>query len=216
MPINHRLRLIFVHIPKTGGTSIETALGMFHRWQDENTDALFGLIQSPALLARGWSTQFLQHLSYSELATLAPAEALSQYLSFAWVRNPWERMVSVYSNTDPNLLQKADRQGLQLRGLSFRDFVTALEGFEHVHLRPQHEFILAQNGQPQVDFIGRFEHFSRDFTQLIRRLDLGPEITLPHKNASKHPAYRDFYDDATRRIIEQRYRADIAHFGYAF
>jgi hypothetical protein len=216
MPINHDARLVFIHIPKTGGTSIEAALGMFHRWQDENTDAAFGLIQSPQWMSRGWVSSFLQHLSYSELAELAPAEVMTGYFSFAWIRNPWDRMVSVYSNTDPHLLGEADQSGLQLRGLRFPDFVAALEGFEHVHLRPQHEFILTADGQTLVDFVGRFEHFARDFTQLVQSARLRPGLVLPHKNASGHAGYRSLYDEASRRAVEHRYAADIERFGYRF
>ena len=216
MPINHEARLVFIHIPKTGGTSIEAALGMFHRWQDENTDAAFGLIQSPQLMSRGWKSSFLQHLSYGELAELAPTEVMTGYFSIAWIRNPWERMVSVYSHTDTHLLGQADQSGLQLRGLRFPDFVAALDGFEHVHLRPQHEFIMTADGQPQVDFVGRFEYFTRDFAQLVRCAGLSPGLALPHENASTHAEYRSLYDEASRRAIEHRYAEDIERFGYLF
>lgn len=214
MPVSHTHRCVFVHIPKTGGTSIETALGMFHRWQDENTDAMFGLVQSPALKQHGWTSDFLQHLSYTELASVVPVATLRGYFSFAWVRNPWERLVSVYSNTDPNLLQRAAALGVQLKGLKFADFVAATADIAHVHLQPQHGFIFDAQGRQQVDFVGRFEHFAQDFATVAQRLGL--TLALPHRNASQHAAYRELYDSHTRQVVAQRYGADIEQWGYVF
>lgn len=214
MPISLPHRCLFVHIPKTGGSSIESALGMFHRWQDENTDAMFGLVQSAALKQHGWVSDYLQHLSYSELAVVVPSEILQACFSFAWVRNPWERFVSVYSNTDPNLMQRAAAVGVQLKGLKFADFVAATADLTHVHLQPQRGFIIDRHGHQQVDFVGRFEHFERDFCTVTQRLGL--TLTLPHKNASHHAAYRELYDSYTRKAVEQRYGADIDQWEYKF
>lgn len=214
MPISHTHRCVFVHIPKTGGTSIESVLDMFHDWKIENTDACFGKIQSPELLARQWPSHFLQHLSWFELCSLIPEAQRAGYVSFSWVRNPWEKMVSVYANTDCDLLEHARLCGLELSHLSFAEFVQATLDFPHVHLRPQHEFILTPDGHPAVDFIGRFENFAADFDRLSQQL--GVSLALPHKNASSHLDYRRYYDDATRASIAQKYHADIAAFGYTF
>lgn len=214
MPISHIHRCVFIHIPKTGGTSIESALGMFHRWQDENTESMFGLIQSPALKEKRWITDFLQHLSYSELATLVPSTTLARYFSFAWVRNPWERFASVYCNTDHNLIVRAAAQGVTLKGLSFADFVAATEGISHVHLQPQHSFVLDSEGRMQVDYLGRFENLVEDFHCVTRRLGL--DIVLPHKNASRLSRYQDLYDSHSRRLVERRYGADIERWKYCF
>ena len=59
MPVDHRAKLIFVHIPKTAGTSIEQALGLHGDWRYENRDTLFGRVTDPCLLSRGLSTNFL-------------------------------------------------------------------------------------------------------------------------------------------------------------
>ena len=70
MPFDRQRRLVFLHIPKTAGSSVEQALGLLGPWDQENLVTGFGLIQSRDLLARNLSSNFLQHLSLSELAPL--------------------------------------------------------------------------------------------------------------------------------------------------
>lgn len=193
---------------------------MFGRWQEENTSSLFGQIKSPELLSKGWASNYLQHLSWSELCQLLPEDKRLNYLSFSWIRNPWERMVSIYSNKDPNMLEFASKQGLKLVDLDFVSFLLAIQDFKHVHLRPQHEFIFDNAGRQQIEFIGRFERFNDDFKALCSILqicsDTQASYVLPHKNASVHGHYRDYYDDQTRRLIAKRYGEDIEKFGYTF
>ena len=214
MPVSHQYRCIFVHIPKTGGTSIETALDMFHPWREENREAMFGLVQSPELLAKGWISRFLQHLSIEELREILPSQIAADYFSFAWVRNPWDRMVSVYFNKDPDMLQQARNQGIALEGLSFRDFLERTEGFSHVHLLEQARFVVDSQERICVDFVGRFESLADDFRILCDRL--GILAHLPHRNASVHGQYRQYYTEETREMVAVRYRRDIELFGYEF
>jgi Sulfotransferase family len=220
MPVSHRHQCIFIHIPKTGGTSIETALGMFHSWKEENTTDMFGKIQTPALIAKGWVTRYLQHVSWAELGNLVPDPIPTRYYSFAWIRNPWDRMVSVFANKDPDLLEHARADGLQLAELDFESFLVATLDYLHVHLRPQHEFILGVQGGPSINFIGRFEHFPADFAALCAALrergSLAATPQLPHKNAAVRRHYRDYYNDRTRKLVAKRYGTDIDHFGYTF
>ena len=212
VPISQQHKCIFIHIPKTGGTSIEFALDMLGQWQIEDRDAMFGMIGSKDLLALPLKTSFLQHLSWSELQTILDAEVLEEYLSFAWVRNPYDRFVSAFTKLDPHMLEVARNTGLHLNGLQFSDFVDAVEGFEHVHLRPQSDFIYGSDGQLQVDFVGRYEYFDLDFTDLCKWLNL--TALLPHKNASQHSPYQEYYDARTLRKIQQRYASDFELLGY--
>jgi hypothetical protein len=214
MPVSHQHRCIFVHIPKTGGTSIETALNMFHGWREENREAMFGLVQSPELLAKGWVTRFLQHLSMGELRELLPPALTADYLSFAWVRNPWDRMVSTYFNKDPDMVQQARSQGIDLTELSFRDFLERTAEVSHVHLLEQTRFVTDERGRIIVDFIGRFETLAADFRTLCERLRIQP--SLPHRNASTHGHYRQYYTAETRAMVAARYGRDIEMFGYDF
>jgi hypothetical protein len=102
MPFDRQRRLVFLHIPKTAGTSIEQALGLHGPWDHENQASGFGLIESRDLLARHLSSNFLQHLTLPELEQLFP-EALHGAELFTVVRDPWSRLLSSFRNPDPDL-----------------------------------------------------------------------------------------------------------------
>ena len=102
MPFDRQRALFFLHVPKTAGTSIERALDLDGPWDQENQAKGFGLIQSRDLLARNLSSNFLQHLSLSELETLFP-EAVAEAELFTVVRDPWARLLSSFRNPDPDL-----------------------------------------------------------------------------------------------------------------
>jgi chondroitin 4-sulfotransferase 11 len=213
MPVSHELKCIFVHIPRTGGTSVETALGVFGDWRIENTQTMFGLISSPELAHEITSTAFLQHLTGAQLRHLLQRQ-FEQYFRFSIVRNPWERMVSIYSHMDTHMAESAKQAGLSLTGISFDEFLERTESFQHVHLVPQHNFIFDSDGKCPVDFIGRFETLQSDFAEVCTKL--GIESALSHRNASTHGDYRKYYSEASRKIVERRYGEDIERLRYTF
>lgn len=203
MPISQQLGCIFVHIPRTGGTSVETALGVLSDARVENTSLMFGRVTSPSLKSRALSTDFLQHLTASELRDLV-GEEFNNYFRFAFVRNPWERMVSIYFYHRKVTGEIA----------SFPEFLKRAEGHRKNHLVPQHEFVFDKDGNRLVDFVGRFERMPDDFSKVCAALKI--ERELPHLNAATIGDYRSYYDDAARRIIERVYGEDIERFSYAF
>ena len=213
MPVSRALGCIFVHIPRTGGTSIEAALGMHGDWRVENKETMFGQIASPELKRRIASTAFLQHATASELRDLLPEE-FGKYFRFTFVRNPWDRMVSVYCRMDPHMQASAESTGLRFAGISFDEFVERTENFRHAHLDAQDRFVFDAAGDCLVDFIGRYERLAEDFAAVCARL--GMTANLPHRNASTRVAYRQYYNDITRKIVECHYGADIEKFGYQF
>lgn len=212
MPISDKYKCLFIHIPKTGGTSIETALELFGDWKIENKTTLFGLIQSPELKKLNLCSNFLQHLTLEQTKNIKPIP--KDYTSFSFVRNPWDKMVSIYSNPDNNLIETALAQGINLKSLSFEDFVSQTGKIKHCHLEHQHKFICDENDNLKVKFLGRFESIHQDFKKLQRLLNT--DIKLPHKNQSTHTDYHDYYSAKSIKKIENRYKKDIELFGYTF
>ncbi len=217
MPLSHEMRCLFVHVPKTGGTSIEAALGMRSERKAEDRDRLFGRVESPDLLGLGLGTAYLQHLTRSEIDRVHPDRPFADYFSFAVIRNPWDRMVSSYTHPDGHLHRTAREQGVELDGLDFASYVRATASLEHAHLRPQADYVTDAEGKLCVDYVGRFERLADSFAEICRRL--GVERSLPVKKKSKrraHGGYRAYYGDETRRLVAARYARDAELFGYEF
>ena len=197
MVISDKLRCIFVHIQKTGGISIESVL--------RQGDPAIG-----SHLHEG-----RRHLSAREIAPLVQPSQWSDYFKFAFVRNPWDRLVSWHcmcvQSKNPNRF--ADY--VQRCAPTFEAFVTrAVTGPGEKTTRNQLDYLTDAHGAMIVDFVGRYETLNEDFAQVRQRLQLSAE--LPHANQSSHRDYREYYTAETREIVAQRFARDIRQFGYEF
>ena len=217
MPVSHELRCLFLHVPRTGGTSIEAALGMGGDLDVEDEGRLFGRIRSEKYRALGLGSDFFQHLTLREVQSLGSAPRSRDYFSFAVVRNPWDRAVSVYARL------VAGKAGVLAESLgvddpsdlSFEAFLELAEGCAHPHLTPQVDYLVDTSGKIAVDLVGRFEALGESFDEVRQRLGR-PDLTLPHVNRSAHRHYSSYYDRATRERVAKMYARDIQAFGYVF
>ncbi|MBM4148632.1 MAG: sulfotransferase family protein [Lentisphaerae bacterium] len=196
--ICHEHRFIFVHIPKTAGTSVARAIekvgGAHYPWRPF-------------------------HKTCAELAGIEiPWATWNAYFKFAFVRNPWDLHLSKY-------LFVREKRGHPLHeavsSMSFRDFTFWLRdnmaglnaGDSFRNLR-QVDFVTGADGRLMVDFVGRFERLRDDWNTICKQT--GVRAKLPHANRTEHGSYPDYYDDETRGIVGALYAADVERFGYAF
>jgi chondroitin 4-sulfotransferase 11 len=200
MPVSRELNCIFVHVPRTGGTSMEVALGMN---LPDRPETMFGRVTSSVLRGRKFSSHYLQHLTAPELRDVLGDEFDSCF-RFAFIRNPWERMVSSYC-----YYRRANGEVL-----SFRDYLKYADGKPREHVTPQSKFIFDRDGKCLVDFVGRFERLQDDFAEVCGRLKV--ERTLPHTMAATIGDYKSYYDATSRKDVERRFGEDIERFGYSF
>ncbi len=151
-----------------------------------------------------------------------------EYFKFAFVRNPWDRLVSCYSQklnaTGPGLKHPADKDIKLYAGMPFAEFVEAVyaipDSEADVHFQSQCEVICGpgKDNPIMADFVGRFENLAADFDVVAERIGGGQRLRLPHKLRSKRQSssYTEFYDDRLRDLVHERYREDIEIFGYSF
>lgn len=169
-------RLLFIHINKTGGVSIERALG----------------IQGDR-----------QHHTIQQCEQLLNPSEWERTFKFCFVRNPWDKMVSLYNF-------RKQKHGLDPT-ISFEDFCRNPVG----NARTQLSWITNTAGNVSVDFIGRFERLEQDFAKLCDLIGI-KNIQLGHENSTKRGPYTDYYNDQTRELVAERYQGDIEYFGYRF
>lgn len=196
----------FVHIPKVAMSSIRGALAA-HAAGVAEVDVV-----RARSLVRSVAHRYVREAYPAEIAELSQS-----CFTFAFVRNPLERLVSAYTNKKSSDVE-IDKSLFENLGLppdvSFEEFVrTVADAPEDSdgHVRSQYTFIYDKRG-PVVDFVGRFERLRSDWQTLMDRLGL-PQ--LPHRNRSTHTAVEATYTPALARLAAERYSRDIEVFGYA-
>lgn len=241
---SHSKKFIFVHIPKVAGTSITGT-------ETSRTSLLskFGEFELPKVEYNVNNLPFdpddknkfdpqpphLRATDYVKYGYVTEAQ-FHEYFKFAFVRNPWARIVSEYKYRG------------HINRFSFKDFLFYHFPYpswtdEYCHTIPQYDYLYDKNGKLLVDFVGKFENLQTDYDKVCQMLDI-PQHILTNENKSltysqrnsgwiqvlknikgilngqrkansfKH--YSDYYDNESKEFIAKLYKNDINAFGYEF
>ena len=214
MLISDSKKFMFIHIQKTGGTSLRSSLKELIPDLEEYRGTMY-------------------HARLSDALKMDPRLRGERYFTAVFVRNPWDRLVSWYSDICENTVllpwwykiisnrrYNKLRQDVLTRARSFEEFiyfcpeVTSRAGRIPFSTN-QVDYLTNLSGEVAVDFIGRFENYEESVAMLLRALDL-PEIRVSNVNKSRHDEYRTYYTEETREIVQNRFQRDIEEFGYTF
>ena len=196
--------LLFIHVPKTGGSSITALL----------RELVPGAEVYPVL----------QHMTLAEAIEWKPS--LGDGFVFGIVRNPWARLVSWWTMIRSSAERAAAGSGDDARyftrlpmwravrdAADFDDYVDRVcPEFPRLH-RPQASYLSAPSRQ--ADFVGRTEALDEAASVVLAHLGL-PPAPVPRVNVSEHRDYRVYYSDRSRRGVARMYQPDIDAFGYTF
>ncbi len=207
MLISDQKQFIFVHVEKAAGTSITSALEPYSI--KSPTSKWASLLRAFNLPKDHRRYKFLMHGGLTEAQKTMPKALFDQYYKFAFVRNPWDRLVSEY-----NAAIKKNRRHRHRRIKAMADFSEYVEYEIKRDKLAQLPKLLNQQGDIGVDFVGRFENLYEDFSQVCAHL--GVEVTLQKLNAFKHPTYRDYYTEHTQARVRAHWSDDIETFNYKF
>ena len=148
-------------------------------------------------------------------------ELRSECRSFAFVRNPFDRLISAWANKVQALQGRTPLSHNFCRmptDTSFPDFVRIICTETPQDKVDQHtisqSFVLYGYGNLLPDFLGRFENFAEDWKKVQAMWPVLPDLT--HENASHHKHYRDVFTPEMRDMAARYYADDLKNFNYEF
>ncbi len=217
MLLSLKYNFLFVHIAKTGGTSVRDALGR-HKWSDPYRVPQFICSKLSALTGHKIAAKFPRHAKAIAALEMLPRGVFERLFKFAFVRNPWDLQVSSWHHLRrerPHLISGIDCFDAFLRWKL--DPSRPYQYHADTSIELQSDYVVDLHGNTIVDFIGRYERLADDFAEACRLIGIAYP-TLPHsrKAVDRKADYRGYYDDATAEWVAAHYRADIERFGYRF
>ena len=206
---NRKAELMFIHIPKNAGTSIEVAAkkygimwGLYYDFKkhginrkNENINVSVWHIP-PKILKnnKGYEVYF------------------KKKVPFCVVRNPYERAVSEYKYHNNLYKIPISKQGLN-------EFITTIESRLNrdicdfgCHFIPQSEYIYGYNNN-KVSEILRFENLETDFKKLCLKYNY-PNIKLEKINKTGKVVTINDLNSESIKTINKIYKKDFINFNY--
>lgn len=184
---------VFIHINKTGGTSIGQALGL----------------------------PVKQHLTAREVIAIVGRDAWSSAFRFAIVRNPWSKVVSHYKHRVKTKQTGMGDQPVPFAEWVARTYGPAKDPALYDQpkmFQPQVDWLRDDRGQVDVDFVGRFEDIASAYAQIAGRV--GATAELPHLNRTERTDFRAYYEGGpgadAAATVGAWFAEDVGRFGYSF
>lgn len=205
MILSHRKKFLFISIPKNATTAMRHRLW---RWADVKA-------------VGDRKSYFYHHVTGNKMEEYFNQEGLAwnEYYKFAFVRNPFSRIVSQYFYA----LKCADSQKIKscapdyykycLRvkagAQSFKDFLIKPE-FQGTHQVSQLTWLTED-----FNFVGKVENLPDDYMHVCREIGIKYKPLLI-QNTTKHKHYTEYYDDETIDLVYNKYKESIERFNYKF
>lgn len=197
MVLCHEKKCIFIHIPKTGGTSIE----QFIKDNGENNLLFIGV----------QNNRSLQHLTSYELKKIIPY-IYKKYYKFSIVRNPYDRLLSEYYwNPSINLGYKNGKSKKE-----FLEYVIKIvknksyfNNIYYDHFIPQYNFLYYKN-KLLVNQLFKYEDLEWVTKYLKKKLTIKREFPYLNKNNVE----KEDWNNDEKEIIYNLYKNDFLYFGY--
>ena len=196
---------LFTHVSRTGGTSIRSALQL----------------ASPR--TRAFLTQ---HANLADAKTRLGVK-FEQTFCFAFVRNPWERLVSWYAMIGETLART--RGDLHYRNEPHNSHWSAFEHFLNRwsaelmmvdgRTQPRHsQWAQLSNADDRLltQMLGRYENFAHDRQQIFAKLGVRFDHSAEALNDSSHLPYAVYYSRQSRELVARVFSDDVERFGYEF
>ena len=215
MIISHSKNFLFVHIYKTGGTSVTDLFIPYARliekistyWPTKKITSRINTYFKLHDTGNKWINGVHKHAKATEIQSYL-GEKYDQYYKFSFVRNPYDLQVSLYHYIKGS---KIHRDHLVANEISFKEFVIR----EIENCAPlQSDFLTDNDNNLIVNFVGKTETIEKSLKEITLNLSI-PFVGVSHLNKSKRTKETmSYFDDELKTLVYQYFKRDFELFGY--
>jgi hypothetical protein len=194
--ISLRRGFLFIHVPKTGGNSLQSVLAPH---SDDRVTASGHQDGRERFEVRGPNTKE-KHATMAEYARRLGAADFERLFKFACVRDPLTRIMSFYFSPHRWYRQRGQSWVQDEPVWSRQDFIALLP-----KVQPMVHYLSGP-----LDDVIRFESFVSDAERVLGKLKIKADI--PHLNSGPVGDYERHYDAELKALVRERFAPDFAAF----
>jgi len=213
---------LFIHVPKTGGNSIQNIL---RNYSEDNIVSLAKHQDGVERFeVRNDKYKINKHSTLEIYKKEIEPKIFKKLFKFSTIRNPWDMCISFYfSPHRGNVEWNRDNFKNFIKTVpTIRNYVTTktfLEKFIEKIKRKLHINIrIKDNNKPldaNIDFLIRFEKLNEDFKKVCEIIEI-PYEELPHRNKSSRKHYSEYYDKELIELVRNRFSDEINYGEYKY
>ncbi len=224
MIISHKHKFVFVKTVKTAGTSVEIALtpicgpeDTITKLADEDEELRIArtgrTFQNIEVRDEDGKEFLFRNHTPVRRARRYLTDRFESYFSFAFERNPFDRVVSAFHHT----LRNRQARGVDVSDWTFDNFVTMKECQRLVRLRNTGFGLYSSKNEIAVNYVYRFEDLSIAIDDIFDRIGQPVPDDLPvTKRSDRDRNYRSYYTPYLRGLVEDHFVWELERFGYEF
>lgn len=210
--ISIKKHFLFIHVPKTGGNSIQNILREYSEDQVVATSPSQDGVERFEVINENYHVT--KHSKLSQYKSVLNPQTYRRLFKFATIRNPWDRLISHYFSPSRGVTEW-DRAAF-IRVVEkvpvLRDYISEKTFLQRMKIpAPWFQKPLGT----EIDFLIRFERIDEDFRTVCERIGI-PCVALPKRNRSERKHYSRYYDEELKAMVGQKFKEEIALGGYAF
>ncbi|MEL6289363.1 MAG: hypothetical protein AAFQ42_09355 [Pseudomonadota bacterium] len=199
----------FVHVPKTAGVTLTHLLEGTSAPYSLDEDLRAHIVRDHAdFLHRSHGVLFW-HIHYGALESFYGRRFMDRRHSFAFLRNPWDWLVSMY-----HYIRAPENRHYEQMIVAYMTFSEFLS-FWRAKRTEQFDYV-SSGTELGVRKLYRFEDLPNCLGELAGDIGIDAPDVVPRLNTSERDAYQQYYTPETARLVRELCPNDIELGGYDF